>query len=279
MVEDTTGSRGVARDIEIRFSLPPAFAADEPPTADHAIPVGLEPHHESPTQVLGALGIALAGTAAVPVATKKFAVLPDGRFVTVGRAPTHRSDATVWDPDGQSVERVLQSPITHADPKLGWINDVQASHDGRLYLTRPESLQVFSADLSSSALVERPAGRMGLGRGAILTESSWVSSDPTYPGEHPHWFHTLRADGSEVRSFCTVPEGIPRNLLNAPIPRPIARLTNECFVAAPRGTLKEPGYVLEVWSVEGDLHYTDGIEDDLAAETQIWGRVGINFRY
>ena len=33
------------------------------------------------------------------------------------------------------------------------------------------------------------------------------------------------------------------------------------------------------FSVEGQLYYTDGIEDDLAAETQLWGGGGIAFRY
>ena len=33
------------------------------------------------------------------------------------------------------------------------------------------------------------------------------------------------------------------------------------------------------WSVEGHLAYTDGIDDDLAATTQIWGGAGVVFRY
>ena len=33
------------------------------------------------------------------------------------------------------------------------------------------------------------------------------------------------------------------------------------------------------WSVEGQINYTDGIDDDLAAETQLWGGGGIVFRY
>ncbi len=33
------------------------------------------------------------------------------------------------------------------------------------------------------------------------------------------------------------------------------------------------------WSVEGYLNYTDGIDDDLRAETQLWGGGGFVFRY
>ena len=33
------------------------------------------------------------------------------------------------------------------------------------------------------------------------------------------------------------------------------------------------------WSVEGYLNYTDGIDDDLLAETQLWGGGGFVFRY
>jgi len=33
------------------------------------------------------------------------------------------------------------------------------------------------------------------------------------------------------------------------------------------------------WSLEGEIHYTDGLADDLVAETQIWGGGGIGFRY
>jgi hypothetical protein len=33
------------------------------------------------------------------------------------------------------------------------------------------------------------------------------------------------------------------------------------------------------FSLEGYLYYTDGIDDDLLADTQLWGGVGINFKY
>ncbi len=33
------------------------------------------------------------------------------------------------------------------------------------------------------------------------------------------------------------------------------------------------------WSIIGYLYYTDGIDDDLRADDQIWGGVGIGFRY
>lgn len=33
------------------------------------------------------------------------------------------------------------------------------------------------------------------------------------------------------------------------------------------------------WSLEGEVHYTDGLDDDLASETQVWGGGGIVFRY
>jgi hypothetical protein len=33
------------------------------------------------------------------------------------------------------------------------------------------------------------------------------------------------------------------------------------------------------FSVEGYLYYTDGIDNDLRADTQIWGGVGMNFKY
>jgi hypothetical protein len=33
------------------------------------------------------------------------------------------------------------------------------------------------------------------------------------------------------------------------------------------------------WQLRGYLFYTDGIEDNLRADTQIWGGVGIHFSY
>ncbi len=253
MDETPHGVPHVVNDIAIDFGLPPEVPTDAPPIADEAVSIGFVPHADSPTRIIGVRGVVVGGSSPIEVATKKLATLLDGRFVTVGRAYDDRSDATVWEPDGKSVERVLRNPIQHEDQKFGWINDVQVSYDGRLFLTRPDSLEVFASDLSSRTLMDSPAGRLRQGHGAVLSESVWVSSEPTYPGDHPDWFHTMTPDGSEVSSFCSVPPGIPRNLLNAPIPRPLARLSDELFLAAPRGTLSKPGYVLEVWSVGGDL--------------------------
>ena len=33
------------------------------------------------------------------------------------------------------------------------------------------------------------------------------------------------------------------------------------------------------WSLTGYLYYTDGLDNDLTASTQIWGGGGITFRY
>ena len=33
------------------------------------------------------------------------------------------------------------------------------------------------------------------------------------------------------------------------------------------------------FALEGYLYYTDGIDNDLRADTQVWGGVGINFKY
>ena len=33
------------------------------------------------------------------------------------------------------------------------------------------------------------------------------------------------------------------------------------------------------FSLQGYLFYTDGIDHDLRADTQLWGGVGINFKY
>jgi hypothetical protein len=33
------------------------------------------------------------------------------------------------------------------------------------------------------------------------------------------------------------------------------------------------------WSLKGYLFYTDNIDEDLRADTQLWGGVGIGFRY
>jgi hypothetical protein len=34
-----------------------------------------------------------------------------------------------------------------------------------------------------------------------------------------------------------------------------------------------------IWSLQGSFNYTDGLEDDLAAETQLWGTFGVSLRY
>ena len=33
------------------------------------------------------------------------------------------------------------------------------------------------------------------------------------------------------------------------------------------------------WRLKGYLFYTDGIEDELRADTQLWGGMGIQFSY
>jgi len=33
------------------------------------------------------------------------------------------------------------------------------------------------------------------------------------------------------------------------------------------------------WKLKGYLYYTDGIENNLRADSQVWGGVGINFQY
>jgi hypothetical protein len=33
------------------------------------------------------------------------------------------------------------------------------------------------------------------------------------------------------------------------------------------------------WNLQGFLYYTDAIEDDLLADTQLWGGAGVLFRY
>lgn len=179
----------------------------------------------------------------------------DGVFYTAATQASAPGTILVWEPDGSFRGRFGRPGEGPGELVGRSPGQLLIGPGDSVYVREAGRMSVFGPDGGFGRVLTAPAIGRRRGQFDLTEDGAFVSSAPVPQGEPGHWFHVADAEGRLRRSFGNLDRtGLPSSFREGERipPRSIAYVGGGRFWAAPPPSAPG-GYVLEEWTVQGEL--------------------------